>query len=232
MSIYDKILQLCVSTDRTRKNLAVPCRRNGKVMATNGHVMVMIPENMPEEEYTDIAEFPQEAETLFTSALSEVGLNGHAGTFGIDELEAAISKHDKEPVYDRKPCENSRCKKGYVECRSCGNESECDNCGGAGDVRGDNIVGYKFSDSAEIKIGEVFFSANYVDKVLGEIMRLTGKDATLLAQEKYDADGELSKHGSYFKIGDVDFLFMPMRFTSNGQESLAKVAEIHLKSLS
>ena len=60
-------------------------------------------------------------------------------------------------------------------------------------------------------------------------MRLTGNDATLLAQQTYDA-GEI-KHGSYFKIGDVDLLFMPLRITNYHAEALEKRAEIHLRSL-
>lgn len=230
MNIYDQILNLCVAKDELRRNLAIPCKRNGKIMATNGHVMAMIPETLVQGEYTDVYGFPKNAENLFTSALSEASLNGHAGIFDLNELEAAISKHDKEPIYDRKPCQNPKCDKGLVECSACGNESTCDVCDGDGDMQGDNIVGYKLNNHAEIKIGEVFFSANYVHDVLGEIMRLTGSDATLLAQQPYDAIGEI-KHSSYFKIGNVDFLFMPMRITNCNIEALAKGAEIHLRSL-
>lgn len=228
MNIYDQILNLCVSDDESRKNLAIPCRRNGKVMATNGHLMVMVSEVLPDEKYTDVAEFPKNAESLFTAALSEASLNGRAGTFGLNELEQAISKYDKEPVYDRKPCQNAMCDKGFVECKVCGNESTCDVCGGDGYIRGDNIIGYKLSNHAEVKIGEVFFSANYVDKVLGKIMSLTDSDAILVAQQGYNKDGQL-KHGSYFKIGEVDFLFMPVWMSSFSQEALAKGAEIFKK---
>jgi hypothetical protein len=193
--------------------------------------MVMMPEALPEENYDNVPDFPKKAESLFADALNETSLNGNTMTFGLDELEAAISKHEKHPVYDRKPCPNQKCSEGSVECVACGKWSDCDVCGGTGDIRGENIIGHEFYGHAEVKIGALFYAANYVDRVLGGIMRLIDSNAILLAQQSYDdIDKGKKEHGTCFKIGDVDFSFMPMRKHGNN-EMMSNGAEIQITKL-
>lgn len=212
MNIYDKILSLCISTEELRHEFSTPCHRNGKVMATNGHVFVMMPENLPEGKYDGNDKFPKNAENLFTSALTECHLRGAGVTFGLAELESKLSKYEKEPVYETKPCTNKECVEGQIECDSYGYNGTCWTCwtcGGDGRIRTNKVVWNRFKYEAEIKIGKCFFKAYYAADVLGEIMRLTGSDANLVAQQEYNDGGEL-KHGSVFTIGDIDFMFMPV----------------------
>ena len=243
MNIYDQILQLCVSTDELRPELKVPCRREGKVIATNGHILVAMDANLTEGDYGDnefcescgewrnaetkivfgsnevcgharVVKFPKQGGHLIGETLAAGNLNGAGGFFDLAAVEAALAKYKKSSIYERKPCESDGCNNGKVYCRCCRYENDCDSCGGVGYTLTNKVVGESYESNAKIRICANYFQAVYVSMV-AKIMRLTGCDAEVTAQ--------VESGGTVFRIGAVDCLVMPMKHKYRNSEDFPSV---------
>lgn len=238
MNNYDEILKLCVSTDDLRPALNVPCRRGGKVIATDGKILVAMDDNLPEGEYGDneycescqewrdaktkiilgsnkicghalVIKFPGSGGRLIDDALAIGNLNGVGGFFDLAAVESALAKYEKSPIYERKPCVGGNCRNGTVYCRWCHHENDCDLCDGVGYTLTGNIIGESYEPNAKIKIRESFFQAGYVS-IVGKIMQLIGCDAEVIAQAENNA--------TVLRIGAVDCLLMPMKHQHGSSE--------------
>lgn len=238
MNNYDEILQLCVSTDDLRPAIKIPCRRNGKVIATNGHILVSMDDNLPEGEYGDneycescqewrdaktkiilgskkicghvgVVKFPGSGGRLIGDALAIGNLNGTGGFFDLAAVESALAKYEKSPIYERISCREANCENGEIYCSYCRHYNTCDKCNGDGYIRTSNIIGESYEPNARIKIRESFFEAYYVS-IIGKIMQLTGGNAEVVAQEENSA--------TVLRIGAVDCLLMPIKHQHGSSE--------------
>ena len=238
MNKYDEILKLCVTADDLRPALNVPCRRGGKVIATDGKILVAMDERLPEGDYADnefcencgewrnaetkivfgsnkicgharIVKFPESGGRLIDDALAIGNLNGAGGFFDLAAVEAALAKYEKSPIRERKPCIGDNCKDGKVYCRCCHHENDCGFCGGVGYTLTKKIIGESYEPNAEIKIRNDFSQAYYVS-IVGKIMQLTGCNAEVIAQ--------VENGGTVFRIGAVDCLLMPLKHRDGNSE--------------
>jgi hypothetical protein len=215
MNIYDQILSMCVSKDELREELQQPCKRNGHIYSTNGHLICKVDASLVGNEYQQVEMFPKKVQDLIDEAMSN-GKKRH-GRFAVDAAILVFNQFERIDVYTTKKC--TKCDgNGKRYCDACEHWNDCNQCDGDGEIRtSSKPIGKSFaSASPALRVGKNIYNAEYVEW-LTEFAKLQDEtEIVMVAQPE-----ESKAMGTLFRIGKVEILLMPMR--SEGVECLHEI---------
>lgn len=197
MNTYDSIIPQFVSTDEWREPMMKPHLDGDKVIATNGHIMIIVPVKKLSKLYHPSAGYPKYKEVLpredklFPSPLR----------ISVEKMRAVLSEVPKVPVkIDCSICEGN----GYFIVKNdldVLDSKSCEYCDGEGDVDSKELH-YDWVHH-KIKIGEGYFNPDYIEVILNvaeindtKFLNLRNSDETKANQIEFD---------------DILILIMPVR---------------------
>lgn len=146
MNTYDSIIPQFLSSDELRPALMKPHLDGDNVVATNGHILIIIPVNKLSEQYVPSAGYPNYKSILpKLSTLLLVPQKISVGT-----MKEVLREIPKIPL-----------KIECVSCDGCG----CYKCAGKGEITIPNKYQYDWVRH-KIKIGGAYFNPNYIEVIL------------------------------------------------------------------
>ncbi len=195
--LKDKILNMFVSSDSLRENMEKPWTYKNLTGATCGHRMVLI--QGKDERYQET--------TLNIDSVMPID-NQYNRIIKIGELKTAL---DSIPKIEKMDLVSEKCDEcdgsGYTNCGECGQEIECPDCKGEGEVEKDlKPTGiFIFDHTTSIAIDETVFNAGYISDVVA-VSEIIGIDSL---NRKTPPTPHI---GNLFEINnEVSILVMPMR---------------------
>jgi hypothetical protein len=187
----DDLLSEFVSKEQGETRMAHPYNEDGKIIATNAHVMLIAPDKY----------------------FKEVPQNGAANSFPNwkkavpaerEPHDAVITMSVAEEVFNSIPVHDlyewkdeyeicSECDgEGTTECDECGHEKDCSECEGEGKFKKmvadkSKAIGTAFSSKAVVKINDVYFNANFLRKAYAVMKRIGAPNMVFNRLEKQSA---------------------------------------------
>jgi hypothetical protein len=198
-----EILKMFVSDDELREWMTVPWNWKGRVGATNGHILVLIPGE--EAEYSTVK---TDIEVVFPKNITE------RWTIDVEALSGTIkSIPEGERVIREENCDECF---GDCRCSHC-NEGKCPNCDGTGKVK-------VYPPNTKIRIRNTVFAVRYLEIVL-KVAEMLGN-----VQIELSYDGNVA-HAHWIMFNDgVRVILMPMRqdiyISDGGKEYPLRLLEV------
>lgn len=190
---YDFIAKIFTGDDDLRPTLFYPAVIGESVYATDAHVCIKFPKKLATLDYSSNDNFPN-AEKIFEelNLTEKVVLN----------TELLLSKvFDCNVIFDDKFKKCDTCGgDGEVECKCCGNDSECKDCKGEGEIRCKTPYAGITVKGDDIMILGKQVSPKFIYKVV--------ECALLLGQEFITVEYNKENLQLIFKMLDVEILVM------------------------
>lgn len=198
---YDFIANIFTGDDELRESMWSPGVIDGNVYATDAHVCIKFPKNRASLDYSFNDSFPSADKIFNELELTEkVKIN----------TELLLSKvFDCEVLFDDKFKRCNTCGgDGEVECECCGNDSECKDCKGEGEIKSNTpyagitvkgedimILGKKVAPKFIYKVvecalllGQKFITIEYHKEKLPLVFKML--DVEILVMTKYNSDSK------------------------------------------
>lgn len=152
----DELVMEFASRDHLKPAMLKPCLVNGFVIATNGHVLIKIKQELLSGSYSIIEGFPNTEKILNSPRLEQPVI------YNKEELRKQFEKYKIVPLYDMREC--IECNgDGYLEC-NLGHGHECKKCNGEGERKG-GIIGDEFyydRSTEGFELSNASFNPNYI----------------------------------------------------------------------
>lgn len=204
MNKHQQILERFCSTDSHRIWMNTPHKIGEKVYATDATVMVRMPANYdPERTETDEKTANKIQAITWPEHKLDVKIT-------LDQLKQSMAKIKKESVPATKTCQ---CCKGdgiveydfEYENTVYSKDCDCPICDGDGELPDHSKPKtFRYEEDFMLKIVKSLFYPSIVDILIFTMEKAGATECTLVSQEHADK-------GSFFTIGEIEAVFMPVQ---------------------
>lgn len=194
MNKYDELLKQFCTKDDLRGSMLNPMQWKDCNVATNGHVLIAVPQTLCEEQYN-------KATLNIDSVMPELNCNIR------HEIKAIKKLFEKVELVECVDEVKGTCKEcsgeGEKYCYACEHSNPCSNCDGTGQAINE-VPNGKFEKKFNHKIS--FSKSNYMCGYLSLLVSVaeTLEVKTIIQKAQYTLKANL------FTIGDVTILLMPV----------------------
>lgn len=207
--IYDYLLNQFTSKDDLKQNMSEPKVDGDKVYASDGHTLIVVPENKCRLKYAISDGKPDFKSVVDSDTTPDF-------RFSLEQLSVVLAKSKFR--FEMKDCEKcDGC--GQLTCLHCDNESDCKECDGTGktnEVKNYSVKWFEHKDY--IQLGDAYLNLRLMDKVLLVALACGLKDQDRILARV--VGGKV-----YFTFDDILILCMGM-YVSEPMNPIAEIREV------
>ena len=197
MNKHDLLIKMYLGNDALRYALTQVNLNNGILEATDGHILIRMPEKYAAGIYKPVEKYPNVLKVMYDKH------EGGEYLVKTDALATLLAEAEGKYIINSEKCDD--CEGiGVIECRCCGQDADCDTCDGDGTIE----TSYPFAkleySGSNVIIERRTFNPRYLHIIYITALIL-GKDDIIF---KF-TDDSLTK-GATMCFDDITVLLMPI----------------------
>lgn len=192
---YDLVLRMYVGNDNLREAMMKVNLKDGFLEATNAHIAIRMPAELAGLEYKAVVNYPNFVNVYPKEIVEEKMVK-------IDDLVSLMETGRYEFETKSENCDECQ-GDGYVECKCCGNEADCEQCDGTGKEQVELPYAILRYNGQNVFVDGVLFDSRYLHTVYMTALLFGVSEVKLKFQK------DKKRKGCLIEIGSAEILMMP-----------------------